>query len=568
MATDEAGTDPAHWLSELDHQAVVLLSGGRPDVAVAPHRDQVASTDFSEHPWAQLVVAAALNDWRDERAESMLEAGSRTFQERQDPQGLGYASCVRGNVALGRGQLAEAVRWYEHCREHLQRECPVDAAALAHTGLGAYMRGELRQAVAITEEALAIARIQGSRRYEGLACMYLAFFAVITGRFGRAESLLAVAEDTYRELADPMQRFELPLILAGQGVVAALRGDFRLADDRFTAAITTATEIDVQWYGAISLVLRAEFTASHDPRRSLADARNGLEQLVALGDTWWQTWAMRAQGTAAREAGDLTTSIEILERLLAQELNPMERGLTLLALGETILRTDQPRAAAAPLEEANRLLQGVGAGYWVARCWVALSKANPAGSDGRKRALALADDDPAYDRLLDSGPSDFRITVLGEAGVWLGDKRVTFATRNAEQAVFCLALASPAGLHDEVLIERLWRGAPADRGRARLRTILWQVRQALGREAWRIQRLQNRVALRMDGVSLDLAGVRERAAALLSNQSALDPDELASLASLLSLPVLPSWQYEAWVETETDRNERLSAALRSRQRRP
>jgi len=72
----------------------------------------------------------------------------------------------------------------------------------------------------------------------------------------------------------------------------------------------------------------------------------------------------------------------------------------------------------------------------------------------------------------------------------------------------------------------------------------------------------------MDGVSLDLAGVRERAAELLSNQSDLDSDELASLASLLSLPVLPSWQYEAWVETETDRNERLSAALRSRQRRP
>lgn len=154
-----------------------------------------------------------------------------------------------------------------------------------------------------------------------------------------------------------------------------------------------------------------------------------------------------------------------------------------------------------------------------------------------------------------------RICLLGDAGVWLGEDRLVFLTHRAELAVFCLALAGPAGLHREVLVERLWPGAPADKGRQRLRTLLWQVRVAFGEDAWRLSRHQQIVRLAIDGDVVDLVVARRRAMDILRQNDSTNSTEIDDIVADLGQQLLPNWQYQAWVEVEAERNSALVARL-------
>jgi DNA-binding SARP family transcriptional activator len=57
-----------------------------------------------------------------------------------------------------------------------------------------------------------------------------------------------------------------------------------------------------------------------------------------------------------------------------------------------------------------------------------------------------------------------------------------------------------------------WPEVPKDRQRARLRTLLWQVRNSLGADAWRVQRRRDLVVFDTTGV--DIVGTRSKAAIL------------------------------------------------------
>lgn len=155
-----------------------------------------------------------------------------------------------------------------------------------------------------------------------------------------------------------------------------------------------------------------------------------------------------------------------------------------------------------------------------------------------------------------------RICLLGDAGIWLGEDRLVFLTHRAELAVFCLALTGRAGLHREVLVERLWPGAPADRGRQRLRTLLWQARMALGSEAWRLARRQQTVRLDITGAVVDLVAARRRAVELLGEHRSATHRGIEEIVAELSQPLLLSWQYQAWVEVEAETDLALVARLR------
>lgn len=551
-------------LSELETGAERLLSVGRPDLEVLADLDQLLILDFADHRWARLVVAAALTDVRDERAAAWLAESLAAFEMSGDARGIGFACFITGHHHLNGGRLVIAAEWYQRSRQHLQAECAVDAADLAHSGLGAYQRGELAEAIAITDEALALARLRGIRRYEGLACMYLAFFLLTSGSFGRVDNLLDEAEATYLEMADPTERYELPLVLAARGVLKALRGQSDQSDEQFAAALEAARTVQEPWFVAIVQSLRAEFTARVHPTRSVADARLALEQLVAMGDAWWQTWAIRAGAVAARESGHLETSRHVLEQLLQRELNPLERGLTLLALAETMMRTDQPARAVEPVEAALGLLEPLGAWYWVARCYMVLAKAGPPGGSARQRAATLVNGDLAYQHLL-AGPSALSVKLLGDAGVWQDSERLPFPTRRAELAVLSLALAGTGGLHQEELIERLWPEAPADRAGGRLRNVLWQMRRTLGREDWRLQRHHERLLLELPAGQVDVLDLRVRAEALLAAEVP-DAAGLRLVLEALSEPLLVNWQYEAWVEAEGEHNQQLVRRLEGRLR--
>ncbi len=65
---------------------------------------------------------------------------------------------------------------------------------------------------------------------------------------------------------------------------------------------------------------------------------------------------------------------------------------------------------------------------------------------------------------------------------------VQFATRHAECAVYLLALKGDEGMMAFDLGMSIWPGAPPHKRGPRIRTLLWQVRIALGEDSWRVQR--------------------------------------------------------------------------------
>jgi DNA-binding SARP family transcriptional activator len=52
------------------------------------------------------------------------------------------------------------------------------------------------------------------------------------------------------------------------------------------------------------------------------------------------------------------------------------------------------------------------------------------------------------------------------------------------------------------IAEIFWPGVTLDRQRARLRTLLWQARNSLGADAWRVQRQHDLVVFDTSGVDV------------------------------------------------------------------
>ena len=85
--------------------------------------------------------------------------------------------------------------------------------------------------------------------------------------------------------------------------------------------------------------------------------------------------------------------------------------------------------------------------------------------------------------------------------ITIDGRRVEFLTRNAELAVYLLAIAGSTGVPTCELATTFWPGVDERRTGPRLRTLLWQVRNALGRRGLA------RSATPRAGCFLDLTGV-------------------------------------------------------------
>ncbi len=94
------------------------------------------------------------------------------------------------------------------------------------------------------------------------------------------------------------------------------------------------------------------------------------------------------------------------------------------------------------------------------------------------------------------------VRIIEPLGVELGGSPARFATRHAECAVYLLALRGSDGMMADDLGTRLWPQAPQHKRGPRVRTLLWQVRTALGDQAWRVQRRGPIVVLDLLGAEL------------------------------------------------------------------
>ena len=563
-------SEAAELVAELDRIAVTLIGDGRPE-RLAPRIAGLDDDELDGHPWAAVVVAAALQadtGGTDPRIDQFLMAADDAFWRDADERGLGYVAFVRGSRALGRGNLIDAAAWWHQAREYLGDEGgPLNELALAHLGLAEYHYGHLGEALRVTEQALALARRRRNRRGEGLSLLYLAFFALWAGEFTRAETLFTTARTVYGEIPDPLERFESPLVEAGLAALRALRRQRMGAEALFDSALEASEALHTEWFTAIIRALRAELCASWNPARSIADAHTAIDFLEGvMRDEWWCRWARRALALADLHAGNLRAAHQGLTELLQDRLNPIERVWTLLPLAECRWRSGDTAAALDLLHQSAVLADDSGSRYLQARAVCLLAEVDAENRQAwRTRALTLMDRDPAY-RVLLTSSTPLRVDAFGRGRIMLADKPAKFATRHAEAAVFILALAGTDGVNAETLAEHLWPNVASSVWPGRVRTLLWQIRRALGDEAWRLERDGPIVRLDLAGATFDVDDARHLARTVLQGLP-VPTEDRARLLARLRQPLLTAYQYEEWLTEYTSELGALDTKLARADRR-
>jgi tetratricopeptide (TPR) repeat protein len=563
------GQDDEGLLMALDRAAPRMVSLGRHE-CLMPHVDRLRRLDFGLHPWACLLVAKAVYsvDHEPGPAQELVAATAHAFRRGGDTTGQAYAEWVLGTFALPQGDLDRAAQHWRRTLELTGERGPLKELALANLALSVYQSGDVTESVKLAEEAIALAQRRANPRAEGVALIYRAFFALNAGDFGVAHSALVTAQRIFPAIARRHERYEEPLVYVARGTLLSLRGRHDEADQDFERAVALAEAIPEPWYIAMARTVWAEFTADRDPDRAYAELRWCIATFDQVNDRWWLSWAVRAQGIASRHMGRLAESEVILRKLLETPLNGLERGRTLLALGETMARGNRREEALDLLKESVDLLRTAGANYWVARALIALAEARAPGATRlRAQARELIDDRDAYRRLY-GGRSRLVVNVLGEPAILVDDRRATFVGRRPALLIYMLALAGPAGLHWEEVAERLWPETPIDGTRRRhsLRNEFYEAHQGLGSGCWRLEREGELMRLDMTGARHDLAEARAMAlTALRPPMTAANREAAMAARQLLEQPLLAGWPYEDWLATERNRCRglvnRLTAAI-------
>lgn len=395
--------DDTTLLGLLDGAAMALIEADLIHRLV-PHARRLRAIDFADHPWAGLLGGVAICAIDRPRGRTELRRSREAFERIGDRLGNGYACFLEGLEDTGEGQIATAADWWRRSRELLDGEGPVEGMALAHLALGAYADGDLRLAHLMAHESLTTARRRQDDRVIAIACMYLGFVHFHTGEFAAADAALAEGVAGLERIVDPANRYELPMLLAGQGSVASLRGAADVAERRWNEAIGAATRDGNRWYESITRVMRSDFTSTDNPVRAIEDARCALDYFSWAGEEWWVHWARTALISAHRSSGALATAAELAQRLLAAPLTPLERGRALLSYGETLLALEDPLSVSV-LEEAVHRLDNAGANYWAARAELLLAVVEPNRTAELTTSIgARAGDglhDPAWVALLD-----------------------------------------------------------------------------------------------------------------------------------------------------------------------
>ncbi len=395
--------DDAALLALLDEAALPLIETDLIHRLV-PHARRLRELDYDDHPWAGLVGGVALCSIDRPLGRALLQRAREAFEPTDDRIGNGYACFLEGLEDIGEGHIAAASEWWRRSRELLRGEGPVEGMALAHLALGAYGEGDLGRAELLAHESLISARTRGDDRVIGIACMYLAFVRVHAGEFAAADAAVAEGIAGLERIADPANRYELPMLLAVQGCVAALRGDSGTAERSWEDAIASAALVENRWYDAITLVVRSDCTSDTNPRRAVEDARCALDYFSWAGEEWWVHWARTALIAGHRSSGALATAAELSRRLLGAPLTPLERGRALAAYGETLVCLDDS-AAIAVLEDGIAELDRAGGSYWAARAETLLAAVAPDRSAALTASIRTragnAIEDPAWAALLD-----------------------------------------------------------------------------------------------------------------------------------------------------------------------
>jgi hypothetical protein len=343
------------------------------------------------------------------------------------------------------------------------------------------------------------------------------------------------------------------------GLVASELGHIDHARGSLLDAHQLAEDQGLTWMAAFSSALAAEALAPGNHLVAVQLADRSAATADRLGDDWLHRLTRRARAVVALETGEHAVAIRLASDDLASAEDPLSRGHLLLVAGRSHLAGRDAGPAVAELVEAATELTAAGARLAATRAWLAASEADPANAEDllrRAGAIGSAETSEAYRRCWQQR-RNLRLELLGHGRLLIGDDVVTPKTANAAKLVISLALAGRSGLDAATLCERLWPDKDADDAATNLTTATWDARRALGPEAWRLRREDERLHLDADGVRIDLLEVLAEAEQVTARPPAGRLD-MAGVATRLRRPVLPEWTYDDWVD---DLDQQRAAAL-------
>ena len=285
-------------------------------------------------------------------------------------------------------------------------------------------------------------------------------------------------------------------------VLASLRGNRDDAERGFFDALALSGGQPVDEARVIAYSLRAAFASDGEPERALDDVGRARQLSSAVGNSELAAVASIGEGWALSELGQLEEAASVLQDATENLPDSLGRSVAQLRLAEVELMMGDRASARSSVDTARETFLKAEARYWGARA-VLLTGAIDRDRGGRwlKLARELALPDPAYERLfLPEGM--LSIELSAKSAVRRDGVPVVFLTRHAEAAVRLLAMSGPEGMSIQRIADIFWPGVPPDRQRARLRTLLWQARNSLGADAWRLQRQHDLVALDTSGVDV------------------------------------------------------------------
>jgi len=285
-------------------------------------------------------------------------------------------------------------------------------------------------------------------------------------------------------------------------VLASLRGNRDDAERGFLDALALSGGQSVDEARVIAYSMRAAFASDGEPERALDDVGRARQLSSAVGKSELAAVASIGEGWALSELGQLKEAASVLQDSTEILPDGLGRSVAQLRLAEVHLMMGDRVAARLAVDSARETFIKADARYWGARAAL-LTGAIDRDRGGRwlKLARELALPDPAYERLfLPEGM--LSIDLATKSSVRRDGVPVVFLTRHAEAAVRLLAMSGPEGMSAQRIADIFWPGVAHDRQHARLRTLLWQARNSLGADAWRVQRQQDLVVLDTSGVDV------------------------------------------------------------------
>ena len=552
----QVGATDAEVLSLLTLHADALV-GEELVHRLVPFASRLATLEYRGYPWAGLSSGAAICAIDRTLGRSILSAARLEFVRSGDGLGEGYGCFLEGLEDLGEGNLESASQWWSKAAPLLGTQA-ASMMVSSHLALAAYAAGDVKRAISLGERALWAAENSRDARAEMLACMGLGLYHLASGRVSCADLHIRRGIQTSERVA-PINRYELPMLMLLDAVLHTLRGDVTGAEDAYTAAINDAIERGNRWYEAIGRSVRAEFTANRNPQRSIVDARAALGYLDSIDETWWSRSARIAYATAHLRVGNLSAGASACATLLEMEINPLDRGRTLLVLAELAAADNDPNAALLG-EQARDLLVEMGALYWAGRANMFLSRVDHRRREfHRRRAVNCAGkeaSDPAWQAVL-RGPGALSLRLLGTPNLAIDAAAITFETHAELECLAMLALA-PRSLPATTIGDRLWPDDDGNKVKHRVDNLISGLRRRLEPTS-RITRDRTGISIELLPGECDVRDLLAAAEARLQDRpSAIS---LAGIIEQLQRRPLLEGIDAPWIGHEQDRLNHLTHRL-------